>query len=130
MINEKISEKFENGTVVSSLSVAEITMIEWNEHSLFKGVYLKHLIKGIDTEGSLSCHLVKVNPGCILDTHVHIGKLEIHSILEGNGNCIIGERATEYVSGTVSIIPADTTHKVIAGNEGLFMLATFSPALL
>jgi quercetin dioxygenase-like cupin family protein len=130
MLSEKISEKFENGIIAGLSNDLKTETIDWNEHNLFKGVYLKHLIKGIDTNNSLSCHLVKVNPGCSIDTHFHNGKLEIHEVIEGTGICIIGKKAIDYSTGTVTLIPADIPHKVTAGTEGIYILAKFSPALL
>jgi len=130
MLSEKISNKFENGIITGLSNDINTGRIDWNEHNLFKGVYLKHLIKGIDTNSSLSCHLVKVNPGCSIDTHVHNGKLEVHEVIEGTGICIIGEKTVDYSTGTITLIPADIPHKVTAGNEGIYILAKFSPALL
>jgi quercetin dioxygenase-like cupin family protein len=130
MLSEKISEKFENGIIVGLSKDIKTGTIDWNEHNLFKGVYLKHLIKGIDTNSSISCHLVNVTPGCSIDTHIHNGKLEIHEVIEGTGVCIIGEKTINYCAGTISLIPADIPHKVTAGNEGIYILAKFSPALL
>ncbi|WP_088186123.1 cupin domain-containing protein [Desulfosporosinus sp. FKA] len=130
MLMEKISKKFEKGIVVGLTDDVKTETIEWNEHNLFKGVYLKHLIKGIDTNGTLSCHLVKVNPGCSIDTHIHNGKLEVHEIIEGSGVCIIGEKTIDYYAGIISLIPADIPHKVTAGSEEIYILAKFSPALL
>jgi quercetin dioxygenase-like cupin family protein len=130
MTSGKISERFENGSINSLLESKKTGMIEWNEHKAFKGVYLKHVITGADTNGDLSCHLVRVNPGCTLDTHVHEGKMEMHQVIEGSGLCVAGGREIKYIPGAITLIPADTAHKVTAGDEGIFMLAVFSRALL
>jgi len=130
MLTEKISDMFEAGIVGGSLGETRINTLVWNEHNLFKGVYLKHLVRGDDTNGLLSCHLVKVTPGSILDTHVHNGKLEIHEVIEGDGICLLADRTINYKSGTVTVIPADTSHKVTAGDKGLFLLVKFAPALI
>ncbi len=130
MQSEKISKDFENGIISGLLCDIETNSLVWNEHNLFKGVFLKHIIKSIDTNGSLSCHLVKINPGCAIDTHAHIGKLEVHEIIDGDGICHIGERTIDYKPGKVTLIPADIPHKVIAGDEGIFLFAKFSPALI
>lgn len=130
MLGDKISYYFENGVVQRLTGSAGIDKIAWSEHQMFKGVFLKHIVKGEDTGGSLSCHLVKINPYDLLDTHIHDGKLEIHQVLEGQGTAQVGSRSMEYQAGLVNIIPADTEHKVKAGAEGLFFLAIFSPALL
>ena len=59
--------------------------IAWSAHPTFKGVYLKHLVKGEDTDGKFSCHLVKVEAGCQIGSHIHEGKWELHEVLEGIG---------------------------------------------
>ncbi|HWP97534.1 MAG TPA: cupin domain-containing protein [Syntrophomonadaceae bacterium] len=130
MKNERISGMFEAGVVGGLHGAKDISILAWNEHNLFKGVYLKHLVRGEDTNGLLSCHLVKVNPGSILDTHTHNGTLEIHEVIEGEGMCLLADRAINYQPGTVTLIPADTLHKVVAGDKGLFLLTKFAPALV
>ena len=95
-----------------------------------KGVFLKHLIKGVDTEGKLSCHLVKIDPNCVLEEHIHEGQCELHEVIEGEGNCILDTKKTPYNPGRITMIPKGIKHKVIAGNSGLVFLAKFFPALL
>lgn len=127
---EKIFEKFDNGTVYGITNEMAADKLSWNAHPTFTGVFLKHLITGEQTNGNLSCHLVKVNPGCCIDTHIHNGKLELHEVVEGYGYCTIGERKLNYIPGTLAVIPADISHKVEAGSNGIYLLAKFSPALL
>ena len=123
-------EKFEKGFVKGLESKLSIEELPWTEHAAFKGVYLKHLIKGAETNGQLSCHLVHIKPMCIIDWHIHEGKLEVHEVLDGSGEGWINELKLDYRTGSVALIPAGINHKVVAGNEGLFILAKFSSALL
>ena len=104
--------------------------IDYTPHKTFKGVYLKHLVKGEMTEGRISCHLVKVEPFCSLDVHVHHEQLEIHEVILGTGECRIAEKRIQYTPGTVEVIPQNASHKVTAGENGLYILAKFTPALL
>ena len=104
--------------------------ISYIPHKSFKGVYLKHLVSGDMTDGRISSHLVKVEPFCSLDTHTHSEQLEIHEVLQGTGKCLIADKQLQYTPGTVAVIPQNTPHKVTAGENGLFILAKFSPALL
>jgi len=99
-------------------------------HKVFKGVYMKHLVTGEMTGGRISSHLVKVDPFCVLDTHTHPEQVEIHEVVFGTGECLIGEREVRYAPGTVEVIPQNTPHKVTAGENGLYILAKFTPALL
>jgi quercetin dioxygenase-like cupin family protein len=104
--------------------------LAWNPHAKFAGVAMKHLVTGSDTGGRLSVHHVKIDPGCAIGDHAHAGQVEIHEVIAGEGSCTIGTKEIRYVSGTIGVMPADTIHRVIAGKDGLLLLATFSPALL
>ena len=115
-----IAEKFE----------AESAGIDYTPHKVFQGVYLKHLVKGETTGGLVSCHLVKVEPFCVLETHTHPEQLEIHEVLSGEGEGQIAGKQARYVPGAIEVIPKNTPHRVTAGKEGLYILATFTPASL
>jgi quercetin dioxygenase-like cupin family protein len=102
----------------------------WNPHAKFPGVSLKHLITGNDTGGHLSLHHVRVDPGCAIGDHIHAGMVEIHDVLEGEGICILDNQEIRYSPGSMGVMPADKVHRVVAGDKGLLILATFSPALV
>ena len=121
---------FNQGKLYINEQCIDIDNITWNEHAAFKGVFLKHLIKGECTDNQLSCHLVKINPGCEIGIHNHAGKTELHEIISGLGHCMLEETKIRYYQGVVGFIPADKNHSIKAENEGLFLLAKFFPALL
>lgn len=125
-----MNNKFEYGIITTLEKTINTETLEWNAHKSFKGVSLKHLVTGKDTNNQLSCHLVRVEPHCILDTHIHDGILEIHEVIAGFGTLFLDKDEVTYDIGSISVIPANINHKVIAGNEGLYILAKFSPALL
>ncbi|WP_411679544.1 cupin domain-containing protein [Clostridium thailandense] len=125
-----IENYFDKGTINTVSSRINAEEIDFSKHPKFKGVSLKHLVTGKLTNNQISCHLVKVEPFCILDTHVHESSLEIHEIISGDGTCYIGENKVNYRVGTVGVIPANTPHKVEAGANGIYILAKFTPALL
>lgn len=91
---------------------------------------MKNLLSGSDTAGRLSCHLVRIDPGCEIGNHLHDGKLELHEVIDGEGSCTVGEKVLQYRAGVVSFIPDNKYHRVEAGDRGLFLLAKFSPALI
>jgi quercetin dioxygenase-like cupin family protein len=122
--------KILQGTVFLTDKEQKISELPWNPHASFKGVFLKHLITGRDTDGRLSCHIVKIEPGCVLDTHVHDGKMEIHEVIAGSGKMYLDGKEINYSPGQVCIIPANTPHKVVAGKDGMYILAKFTPSLL
>jgi len=109
---------------------ASMADADYAPHRTFKGVYLKHLVKGDVTEGRISSHLVKVDPFCTLDTHTHPEQVEIHEVLQGAGECRIAEREIRYTPGVVAVIPQNVPHRVAAGENGLYILAKFTPSLL
>jgi mannose-6-phosphate isomerase-like protein (cupin superfamily) len=104
--------------------------ILWNAHPKFRGVFLKHLIKGTDTGGMLSCHMVRIDPNAIREDHVHENQWELHEVIEGEGSLILESKEEPYYPGRMGIIPKGVSHKVIAGKNGLVLLAKFFPALL
>jgi len=108
---------------------ADATPTGFVPHAKYHGVALKHLVTGQSTGARVSVHLVRVEPGCVLDTHTHPGQVEIHQVIDGSGDCQIGDDSLAYQPGVVGIVPAGVPHRVVAGENGLVMLATFSPAL-
>jgi mannose-6-phosphate isomerase-like protein (cupin superfamily) len=120
---------FANGAINYRDRIESAAQIEWTQHPKFKGVYLKHLITGSDTEGHLSCHLVKVDPGCALLDHIHDPQWELHEVVEGEGVCMLDQREVRYYPGQMALIPQGTHHQVVASEKGLILLAKFFPAL-
>jgi quercetin dioxygenase-like cupin family protein len=121
---------FANGAINYRDRIDNASQIDWMEHPTFQGVYLKHLIKGAETLGQLSCHLVKVDPGCALLDHMHDPQWELHEVIEGEGICTLDQREVRYYPGQMAMIPQGTHHQVVAGDDGLLMLAKFFPALV
>jgi mannose-6-phosphate isomerase-like protein (cupin superfamily) len=119
-----------NGMIHYVNRAEPISTVEWTPHPKFKGVCLKHIIKGKDTNGLFSAHLVRIDPHCCLDTHCHENQLELHKIIEGHGSCQLVENQFEVHLGKMTLIPKGQNHKVQAGEKGLALLAEFFPALL
>jgi len=108
----------------------DAALIAWAPHPAFAGVSMKHLIRGADTGGRLSCHLVRVESGCSLDAHVHDGQWELHEVIQGSGRAELAGRAMDYAPGAMCVIPQGATHQVRAGQDGLWLLAKFFPAMV
>ena len=122
-------EKVLSGNVNFADRQTTIDDLVWNAHPTYQGVYLKHLILGNNTGNQLSYHIVKIEPNCILDTHLHDGKIEIHEVVAGNGTMILDGNEITYTVGQICVIPANMLHSVIAGKDGLILFAKFTPAL-
>ncbi len=119
-----------NGLLACPEGERLIESLDWQPHPRFPGVALKHLLRGADTQGRISCHLVRVAPGCGLGEHTHESQLEVHTVLEGSGRAGVADRMHAYAPGAVALIPQGDRHFVEAGDEGLLIYATFSPALV
>jgi len=104
--------------------------LPWNPHPKFAGVLLKHLVTGTDTGGRLSLHHVRIDPGCVIGDHAHVGMVEIHDVIAGSGTCTLKGSVIPYTPGIVGVMPADQVHRIEAGDGGLLLLATFSPPLV
>ena len=100
----------------------------WNAHPKFPGVAMKTVVGRELTRGALSQHLVRVDSGCALETHVHAAQCELHLVLAGSGEAWLEDQPCVYLPGTVSTIPAGSAHSVRAGADGLTLLASFTPA--
>lgn len=122
-------EKVQQGKVVFGANEYEVDSLPWNNHPTFTGVALKHLITGKDTADKFSCHLVRIDTGCEIGSHIHVGKWELHEVVKGKGYCLIENSKIAYGEGIVTVIPADLPHSVFA-DEQLYLLAKFVPALL
>lgn len=130
MTPKEMTGPMAQGLLYFSDRTEEIEKMEWLPHPKFEGAFLKHLIKGADNDNLASCHLVRVNPGCQLSDHVHEHEWEYHHILEGEGTGYLGGKEMAYRPGKLAVIPKGATHKVVAGDSGIVILATFLPALL
>lgn len=129
-MNNKIFERIEDGTVFAGGKLSCLKERSWNDHPTFAGVAMKHILTGSETGQSFSSHLVRVNKGCMIGLHIHAGKLELHEVLQGRGKCLMHDAEISYQSGVTALIPADEAHEVHAGEEDLYLLAKFIPALL
>jgi quercetin dioxygenase-like cupin family protein len=119
-----------HSTVAHDKVLRTVTTLPWNPHPKFAGVSLRHLVTGADTGGRLSLHHVRIDPGCSIGEHAHTNMVEIHDILSGEGACMLEGTEIRYLPGTMGIMPADRVHSITAGNDGMLLLATFSPPLV
>jgi len=122
--------EFDNGKLYIDNLEEYIKDKEWHPHSTFSGVFLKHLITGDDTEKKISCHLVKIEAGCEIGYHTHETQLELHEIVEGKGICQIDTQSIDYYPGVITKIDKKINHRVVAGENDLYLFAKFIPALL
>jgi quercetin dioxygenase-like cupin family protein len=121
---------FELGTIyINGVEFKKTDGIEWQKHQKFNGVFTKSLFSGTDSENNLSAMLVRIEPNCEIGNHIHEGKAELHEVVYGEGVALVNGKSIVYKPGIVSLIPADIPHSVKANNNGLILLAKFTPPL-
>ena len=125
-----MKEQIEQGKRITMDQSVDIDDIAWNKHSSCHGVFLKHLVTGAETDGKFSFHLVRVQAGCEISEHIHQTNWELHEVVAGNAIGYLGDKTISYVPGTTIVIPEGKKHKVVAGEQDLFLFATFIPALV
>jgi quercetin dioxygenase-like cupin family protein len=130
METREIVASIANGTITCMDKTEDASHIVWAAHPSFQGVYLKHLVKGDATDGQLSCHMVRIDPGCVLEEHIHAEQWELHEVLDGAGQGWLDTQVLAYHPGQMTVIPQGTKHRVQAGEDGLVLLAKFFPALI
>lgn len=126
----ELTDLSENGIIyINGTELKQASGIEWVNHPTFAGVIMKHLVAGKECNGVLSAMLVKIDPLHEIGNHFHEGKSELHKVLSGSGTAKVGDTCINYKAGVISLIPGDVYHSVSAGDEGLILLAEFSPPL-
>ena len=118
------------GKIVTLENSLAITQLKWNKHPSCEGVFLKHIVTGELTHGKFSCHLVKVQAGFEISEHVHPNNWELHEVVAGEATGHLVDKSIAYVPGTTLVIPEGKKHRVVAGEQDLYLLAKFIPALV
>jgi quercetin dioxygenase-like cupin family protein len=73
---------------------------------------------------------VRVDPGHEIGEHLHEGRYELHEVVAGRGLCQTMGQELEYVPGVSALMPPDVPHRIVASEEGVWLLAKFMPALV
>ena len=128
-MSQELFQHFAHSAVFSATGEQQAADAPWNDHNCFPGVSLKHLITACHTDGQFSCHLVRIAPGKAIGLHTHPASLELHEVVAGSGHCALPGQTRAYTPGVVSLVPLAVPHEVVAGEDGLYLLAKFIPAL-
>ena len=100
----------------------------WMPHPTLPGVKLCRLVESADSGGALSTLLVSLDAAAAMAPHRHDNETEQHIVLEGEGVLTLDGEPHDYRPGQVAIIPRGHEHAVVAGRDGMVLLAVFSPA--
>ncbi len=125
-----MQKEIENGIIKTMEKTLQTEDLAWNKHATCEGVFLKHLVKGESTEGKFSCHLVRVQSGCEISQHIHADNWELHEVIAGTGKGFMQDKEIPYSVGNMIVIPQGLNHRVVAGDEDIYMIAKFIPALV
>lgn len=128
-MKKEVFEAFNSGKFEIPGKTISFDDVPWSKHPTFEGVELKHILKGAETDGAYSYHLVRIAPNCSILDHIHDPQLETHEVIAGFGKCINGGAEINYEPGVISVMPSKVHHEVHAGEDGLFLFAKFMPAL-
>lgn len=128
-MQEKIFDKMDGGRIEYMDRVVEAGEITWNPHPVYSGVSLKTLIGLEEAGGRFSCLLVKLEPDSEIGEHIHDSQWELHEVMDGEGKCYILDKEIVYEPGVCSVIPDGRKHRVLAGKQGLSLLAKYIPAV-
>lgn len=101
----------------------------WTAHPSFPGVELKPLVRGIATGGAFSTLMVRIAAGGGMLPHLHEGQCEQHFVVSGSGRADLGGIEVDYAPGALMVIPKATRHSIVAGADGMVLMAVFSPAV-
>ena len=101
----------------------------WAAHPKFAGVRMRRLASGAETAGRFTTLLVSIEPNGRMLAHRHEAEVEQHVVLSGDGRLELDGRRRDYRPGSLAVIPQDAEHSVTAGEDGMVILALFSPAL-
>jgi len=122
---DALFDAFAQGTILCGAERAPAASLAWNKHKDFAGVFLKNLLTGEQTDGVLSCHLVRMEPNMSIGLHSHPDSIELHEVIAGNGTCVTQGGVLAYTPGTMNVIARDMPHAVHAGKDGLYLFAKF-----
>lgn len=128
-MNNNLFETFNNGFLKLPEKTVPFADIAWAAHPTFEGVSLKHIVTSADTDGQFSYHLVRIAPNKSIKNHIHETQLETHEVISGSGVCVNDSVEIPYEAGSISIMPAGSSHEINAGANGLYLFAKFIPAL-
>ena len=128
-INMNITDLENNTIYINGESIDKISNIKWDKHPKFSGVFTKTLLTSKNSSNNLSAMIVKIDPLHEIGDHIHEGKYELHEILSGDGIGTIEDKKIEYKTGVISLIPGDIHHSIKAGDNGMILLAKFTPPL-
>jgi len=99
----------------------------WTEDPRFPGVGFK-ILESRATHPTTSVVLVRLDPGVVINTHVHPIETETAYVLAGQGTLTHGDQETRLAPGMGVTVPPGLPHSLRnTGSEPLQLIAMHSP---
>ena len=126
MEDRNIARLIEEGVVFSPAQGAG-RLPPWYSNPGWTGVALADLASGADTKDAFSSHLVRVQKGCEVSSHLHDSQWEWNIILDGHGRILLDGREVSFKPGDTFTTPPGVRHAVVADEGDVALLAVFVP---
>jgi len=92
--------------------------------------FSRDLVTSVETE-AMSAHHLRIEPGGEFISHTHERETELHFVISGCGQALIGDQWEEVVAGDVALALPGIVHALRNPNSNpLFILCVFSPPLV
>lgn len=126
MEDRNIARLIEEGVIFSPAQGAG-GLPPWYSNPAWTGVTLADLASGVDTKEAFSSHLVRVQGGCEVSSHLHENQWEWNVILDGHGRILLDGREVPFKPGDTFTTPPGVRHAVVADEGDVALLAVFVP---
>ena len=126
MEDQNIAQLIEEGIIFCPVHGAR-SLSSWHSNPGWPGVSLADLASGADTKEAFSSHLVRVEKGCEVSSHLHESQWEWNAILTGHGRILFDRREISFKPGDTFTTPPGVRHAVVADKEDVALLAVFVP---
>jgi quercetin dioxygenase-like cupin family protein len=126
MKDQNFAGFIEDGVIFSPARGAR-RLPAWHSNPEWTGVSLADLASGADTKEAFSSHLVRVQKGCEVPSHLHESRWEWNAILGGHGKILLDGREIPFKPGDTFTTPPGVRHTVVADEEDIALLAVFVP---
>jgi len=104
--------------------------LTWKQENSFVLTFVKTLLTSAETD-KLSAHHLRVEPGGEVIAHSHDRETEMHFIISGQGQALMGGAWAPVKAGDVVLAQPSSLHGIRNdSNTPLFFLCVFAPPLV
>jgi mannose-6-phosphate isomerase-like protein (cupin superfamily) len=102
----------------------------WSAEQEQKYCFSKNLVTSVETE-AMSAHHLRIEPGGEYKSHAHERETELHFVISGRGQALIGDQWEDLAAGDVTVAFPGIVHGLRnPSSDPLFVLCIFSPPLV